>query len=92
MKKLINIVILGISAMMLFGCAPSEIKASQEVSIPAGAVIETGTRETWTMPETSKYTIPADAETGEALSVTDRLLAVPVPGYHAKLLHLKPVK
>ena len=51
---------------MLFGCSPSEIKASRRIEIPAGAVIETGTRETWTMPETSKYTIPADAETGEA--------------------------
>lgn len=44
-----------------------------------------------------RFVLPADyavmdAETGEALSVTDRLLAVPVPGYHAKLLHLKPIK
>ncbi|MBR2532932.1 MAG: hypothetical protein IKE56_09835 [Lachnospiraceae bacterium] len=65
MKRLFNIVLAGMAAMLLFGCTPSDIKASQSVEIPAGAILETGTRETWTMPETSQYTIPADAETGE---------------------------
>ena len=65
MKRLFNIVLAGMAAMLLFGCTPSDIKASQSMEIPAGAILETGTRETWTMPETSKYTIPADAETGE---------------------------
>ena len=51
--------------MLLFGCTPSDIKASQSVEIPAGAILETTTVPSWTMPETSKYTIPADAETGE---------------------------
>ncbi len=65
MKRLFNIILAGMAATLLFGCTPSDIKASQSVEIPAGAILETGTRETWTMPETSKYTIPADAETGE---------------------------
>ncbi len=65
MKNLLNIVLLGAAAMLLFGCSPSNIKASQSIEIPAGAVIETGTQETWTMPESSKYVIPENAETGE---------------------------
>lgn len=65
MKKLLNIVFLGALSLLLFGCTPSDIKASQSIEIPEGAVIETGTQETWTMPESSKYVIPADAETGE---------------------------
>lgn len=65
MKKLLNIVLLGALSMLLFGCTPSDIKASQSIEIPEGAVIQTSAQETWTMPESSKYVIPADAETGE---------------------------
>ena len=65
MKRVLNIAVIGMAAALLAACTPSDIKASQSMEIPEGAILETGTRETWTMPESSQYTIPAEAETGE---------------------------
>ena len=63
MKRVFNIAVIGMAAALLAACTPSDIKASQSMEIPEGAILETGTRETWTMPESSQYTIPAEAET-----------------------------
>ncbi len=65
MRKILHITVIGMVAAVLAACTPSDIKASQSMEIPEGAILETGTRETWTMPESSQYTIPAEAETGE---------------------------
>ena len=66
MKKFLNIVTLGAAALMLFGCTPSNIQESADrEDMPDGLVIERETSAAMTLPETSKYTIPADAETGE---------------------------
>jgi len=64
-RKILYIAVIGMAAAVLAACTPSDIKASQSMEIPEGAILETGTRETWTMPESSQYTIPAEAETGE---------------------------
>lgn len=65
MRKILHVAVIGMAAAVLAACTPSDIKASQSMEIPEGAILETGTRETWTMPESSQYTIPAEAETGE---------------------------
>lgn len=66
MKKFLNIVTLGAVALMLFGCSPSNIQESaNNEDMPDGAIIPRETSAAMTLPETSKYTIPADAETGE---------------------------
>lgn len=66
MKKFLNILMLTAAALMLFGCTPSTIRESGSTEdFPDGVVIEKDTTAAMTLPETSKYTIPADAETGE---------------------------
>ena len=66
MKKFLNILMLSAAALMLFGCTPSTIRESgAPEDFPDGVVIEKNTTAAMTLPETSKYTIPADAETGE---------------------------
>lgn len=67
MKKLLNIMMLGAVTVSLFGCSPSNIKESSSTpeDMPDGIIIEKNTTAAMTLPETSKYTIPADAETGE---------------------------
>lgn len=68
MKRFLNAVILGLTALTLFGCNPS---SSQESSseIPSdeieGLLIPRNTTAYMTLPETSKYVIPEGAETGE---------------------------
>ena len=66
MKKFSKLLMLTAAAHMLFGCTPSTIRESgAPEDFPDGVVIEKNTTAAMTLPETSKYTIPADAETGE---------------------------
>lgn len=65
MKKLLNFVLLGTAAAIITGCTPSTIKNEETQFIPEGATISQETSESWTLPETSKYVIPENAETGE---------------------------
>lgn len=57
--------LLGTAAAILAGCTPSTIKNEETQFIPEGATIASETSEEWTLPETSKYVIPENAETGE---------------------------
>ena len=65
MKALKYIAVLALSALTLYGCSPSTIEVETSQEIPEGAIMESSTLPKMTLPETTKYTIPADAETGE---------------------------
>ncbi|MDO4960483.1 MAG: hypothetical protein Q4E57_01305 [Eubacteriales bacterium] len=64
-KLLINILLLGTAVVMLTGCKPSNLKNDETMFIPEGAMIASEPETTWKIPETSKYVIPENAETGE---------------------------
>jgi len=66
-KKSFYITALFVTVAVLSGCAKSNVHAVNETGVPEDALIVdmNATEETWTMPETSKYTIPENAETGE---------------------------
>ncbi len=66
MKKSIIAIILGAAALALFGCTPSTIEESgaDDIAMPDGISVQRNTTAAMTLPESSAYTIPADAETG----------------------------
>ena len=66
MKKLVNLLLIGAAVILAAGCTPSTVNNQETQFIPEGAIVGTDSQETtWHMPETSKYTIPENAETGE---------------------------
>lgn len=65
MRKFKGFMILAVTAALLAGCTPSQIKNEESMSIPEGATIHKETTIGWTIPPTSKYVIPENAETGE---------------------------
>lgn len=66
MKKIVNIVLLGVAAAVLTACSPSTITNEETQFIPDGAIIPSEQETTWTLPETKEYVIPENAPTGEA--------------------------
>ncbi len=64
MNKIHTLFIVGAAAVLLAACTPSNLSNKETQFIPEGATIAE-TSEAWTMPPTSKYVIPENAETGE---------------------------
>ena len=67
MKRFLNKLVIGAAAISLFGCTPSSIQESNpdDMMMPDGVVIERNPTAAMTLPESSSYTIPDDAPTGE---------------------------
>ena len=65
MKKLLNALLFVTAAVLLVGCKPSNISNQETDFIPEGAKIPVVQETTWKLPETVKYSIPENAETGE---------------------------
>lgn len=67
MKRFLNKLVIGTVAISLFGCTPSSIQESNpdDMMMPDGVVIERNPTAAMTLPESSSYTIPDDAPTGE---------------------------
>ena len=67
MKRFLNKLVIGAAAISLFGCTPSSIQESNpdDMMMPDGVVIEKNPTAAMTLPESSSYTIPDDAPTGE---------------------------
>ena len=67
MKKMFSVaVIAAAAAALLSACTPSSITNEETQFIPEGVTIPHETTIGWTVPPTSKYVIPENAETGEA--------------------------
>ncbi len=64
MNKIHSLFIVGAAAVLLAACTPSNLSNQETMFVPEGATIAE-TSEAWTIPPTSKYVIPENAETGE---------------------------
>lgn len=64
MKRFVVELLIGILLVLLAGCSPSNIQQSNDTNLQ-GLIVPDDLTGDMTLPETSEYVIPADAETGE---------------------------